>query len=670
MESVALECDYCGVQQEVYLAKRSVNLDACGCYCDQDHLDSHLRSQGHSKTHKKIKIVGLPQDTAGAETSLEQVGSPEEAEFIFMLYQLRMIFCTELVRSLLDKDNLSAKYEELRESNPKHLNDLFLLTDIFKFSLGKEMPEKNQAFVVQRIQSIFSEAKQTSNRHSDTALDRQLYMMIVKNTIDTLATLHVRTDQNNQKSIGGSILREGTSNGHTHAVITPETLNALQYVSLDELDLKRKTIVVTEGYYLEHHVQLVSRYPDFRDLNVNQLADILRNDTLAEPNFLLAERVGKVDLIGIESSSIKILEGHVSMKGLLQKEILMVRNFGKMPFYSSRAMVTVDVYFPIGIFGQNMHFVYSLQKADDLELVQEAVNKELLKLFIPGDMTLPPYQLKVRSMTNRIKDLKELLLQPEKYKTYQIIIDFDDIKFQIEREEALYSQSELEFFQAHCQDLRSEKFLTEAAALFSVPTQDLQKTLDKIEDRCSAPLKVGRVLRSLLIADLLRDLDSLHKLSFLFPPQMETGPKESCELIAAYYNKLCANRQYALRRNLELHSEPGKVIASALLQSNKADVLPRILCLTVSHTSISSLKDFFASLLQRTMKVNSRVSYELKSVLQIEYDPRGAAVGVFMKNAAEWTNWISNELLRSSSRWSKSKEVIAIFEQKVAWVSV
>ena len=129
IESLELTCQYCEATQDIYLTKRTEVFNSFQSFCDMDHLDRYLRSKSISKSSKKIKVVGLSDNADGMETSLEQVKTQAEAEFIFFLYQLRTICCTDIVRQLMAKENLSAKYEELRSSRPSSLNELFFLTD-------------------------------------------------------------------------------------------------------------------------------------------------------------------------------------------------------------------------------------------------------------------------------------------------------------------------------------------------------------------------------------------------------------------------------------------------------------------------------------------------------------------------------------------------------------
>ena len=670
IESLELSCQYCEATQDIYLTKRVEPSGDFQSFCDADHLDSYLRSQSVSKSNKKLKVVGLADNPDLMETSLEQISSATEAEFIFFLYQLRTLCCTDMVRQLMAKENLGAKYQELRSSQPNSLNDLFFLTDIFKFALGKEMPEQNQAFIVKRIQSIFKEAKTTSLNPSEDNInvDRAIYFMIVKNTIDTLVNLHIADPIQNTLVTHSSESTKGGQKIVRQAVAEPP--GALQYLSLEDLELKKKTIIVREGYYAEHHVQLTSRMPDFRDISVRQLMDSLRNYVYCEPDFLLAEKITKVDLVGNESSRLRVLNAKETLNGLLNKDILILRNFRKLPTTPVSELITIDVCMPSAVFGQTLHFAFNILKADDLEALQDLITTELQRYYLPTDAQHSPYQVKMKNISARTKELKDAITSGEMKKkgVFQIELRLDDIKFKPENEEALYSKAELEFFSSNLNSIYSDKFLTEAASFFSLTPVELKKTIEKLDDQCSTHLKVGRILRSILVGDKLRDLECLHKHSFLFPPLCETSAKENCELVVNYNAVLSASRRYPVRGQLDLHTNYASVVCSALQNQIGDAPLPKLLCITANHVSALTFKTYLDGLLQSSLEFNSKVKYVLKAVLQTEYDPRGVAVGIFMKNVAEWSQWKANDLLKPNSRWHKSKQVIAVFELQTTWI--
>lgn len=670
IESLELTCQYCEATQDIYLAKRAEPLGDFQCFCDIDHLDSYLRSRLISKANKKIKVVGLADNPDQIETSAEQVANASEAEFVFFLYQLRALCCTDTVRQLMAKDNLGAKYEELRTSQPNSLNDLFFLTDIFKFALGKEMPAQNREFIVKRIQSIFKEAKSASMKSAeDTSMvDRAIYMMIVKNTIDTLVNLHI----DNGKTLNGE---NGKTTQTQSAQRPPKQVNqeppaALQFLSLDDLELKKKSLVVKEGYYAEHHVQLTSRQPDFRDITVKQLVEALRSYVYCEPDFLLAEKITKIDLIGNESSRLRILSGKETLNFLINKDVIVLRNFRKPLTATMAEMVTVDICFPGCVFGQTMHFGFNLHKPEDLELLQDVVTNELKTLYLPVESAAStPYQLRIKNLQARVKELRESFAALAKdKKAFQIEVKFDDIKFKPESEESLYSQAELDFFASNVGSIYSEKFLTEAAAFFNLTPIEIKKTLEKLEDHCSGHLKVGRFLRSVMVGDKLRDLDSLHKLSFLFPPVLESSQKDSCELVSSYALVLASVRRQAVKGQLELHTSYAGSVCVALQKLSADAPLPKILCVTANHASALTHKAYLDGLLQGALAFNSKVRYELKAVLLTEIDSRSFASGYLMKYPAEWAQWKANDLPKSNARWHKSKQVTAVFELRTNWI--
>ena len=103
--------------------------------------------------------------------------------------------------------------------------------------------------------------------------------------------------------------------------------------------------------------------------------------------------------------------------------------------------------------------------------------------------------------------------------------------------------------------------------------------------------------------------------------------------------------------------------------------LPKLLCLTHCSDSPESL-ELFLNLSRPVLQINSNTSYELKTILQTEYDGRGMAMGKFIKSTQSILAWRAAKRIKvhppqgTEENEGSHQTTTAIFELKTGWIGV
>ncbi len=689
MQSQTLECSTCHRQLETFLAKRPITSKE-ECFCSEAHLDSYIANIG-TKAVKKLKIPDDLDYRKKAEVYLEDVSSPEEAELMYFFYTLRGICKCTIVEKLISPDAIKLRIQELQQSQQtKLMQDLFFIRDIFRLAKNESMTQNIQAFVMQRIQMIFMDAKNSAQGIPDNAaFDREIYRMIIKNTVETLFELY------------------SAENNGTYSRMLFEQPPATALHLMDLRDVPEQPVLalaIHEGPMKVYSVKVI--HPDM--ITISRIEETVRAEELSIIDFIILEKKVKQHLTGFEVVEMRLLDPIIRASGL--GELHVARNLNGIVRYDPKQHVTIHIHFNEKYFNQEMDFLFNISPSDQLSHVLERVSAELRRVLLPrkiADRKIILLQLKEQAKFE--ESLKSLFSSKnQSFRLLQIDISPSDIWFDRDQERTIYPEFELQLFESFRSEVILDRFLTDLAGLISKPLDELRGTLNSLlrEDQIniSQRLLENRYCRLIQLIERKRSIKDLHKFSFLFwypnngnLPGHDLVKRGLLPLSAVHkyteeldnkHEGILENRHYfqkidravevlppagqlfvpLLRSTLISTEDPSEVNQNEIPPEMTQMGLPKILCLQLGGTTPGSIT-LSRALVKPAIVLNSRTLYELKTILQTEYEARTGAIGLIVSTKAGFESWLVSERAQLSlSKNRKNRSTLAIYELKVNWI--
>lgn len=504
-----MKCTVCGIEEDILLTHPQQRISG-DHYCSELHLQTHTEDSTNDPPRKELKLHSGFEEHVEPEILAEQVKTAYDAEFMFFLFTIRALCSSDLAKSLLTKDNLSTTYKLLqREQQTKKIHDFLFITDIFKLALKKDIPAANKTFVVQRVQSILKDAK-IAALGSDQAppeIEREIYSMIAKNTLDTFVDIHVARPL-------------ASSQGQ---------VAAMHSLTISEVPIYRRVLDLVESPDKIHKIHVTSLERNYSDILIQNIADTVRSESLEVSDFCIVHKSKRLDLLGDETIQIRrVAVGETIEDWTNGHTYLLARNIGLKGRFDPRNSITVHVHFGSPTFEKEIDLCYNIPVGGSLEEVENRVTQTLNAVFVHErvDPANPVIKFILPEGLRDGSGFSSLFKgRDDEAKVIQIEASIGNIVFDLSREHLIYSPDENRFFQSFVKDIQTPKYLEDLSELTGLSKDEvegemkrliIESSLERLSVEAQETVVSLRCCRILLLAYRTHSLEGLHHLSFLF----------------------------------------------------------------------------------------------------------------------------------------------------------
>lgn len=653
-------------------------------FCSQGCYQTYIMSEKVGRKEVEEQMVKLVE--AGLQFSLEECQKKAQAEFIFFLHTMRALSECEILKLILSRENLVPKLQSLKtDQNKRNFTDFLFSTDIIKLALNIQMQPDRVNFIVSRIWEIAAEAREKImgiedelDDHIDT-VDGDIFQAIAKNTIDVILELgsdrislkksteseKVKASASSQTS---SYLKEGAA---SKDFASRQDMTRLQFVALEEESLKKMSVTVRDNGDILRKFTFLSSQEDFSDITVQMLAEKLCSEELYPTiDFIFLKRY-PVSLPGRflnQEKRISVIDFEENKWFNLPEDLLIARSVRPGSYYNPAVHFILNFHLSEENFVRAFDYFFYLQSPAEGPRLLELVAKLLTGDCLPKT-SRANIKLMIPKFEEELRALRDLCVSHmADHKILSIEILPCHIVFETMEEETIYMDDELAYAKTCEEEIRSEKFLLNLAAHSGIDHVSLRLAFQSMlsdpqlslldEDRANKL----RVLRCMRVAQLLSSSKgqniNLNRLSFIFAP---------------HRNKYLAarnNHTHSAQRNLkgtkvfeyDVSPDPGNYLIKLIGNTT----LPSILC--IKHDFSHSGNNLLQLLLRPEIVLNSRAKYQLKAVLETEYDPRGVCSCVSIKGDAI-TNQSNFAVISSRFLEGRPPKVLHLFfELQTYWL--
>ena len=681
-------CTVCDRQLKAIIGKeaslgnesRAETISFCSVICFQKHLE---HNKGQNQDHK----LDLPSlKDPGLQVSLEECANKSQAEFIFFLHLLRAISDCDIVKLILSRENLLQRLQKLQGvANKRPLADLVFSTDIMKLALNIQMPAEKISHVISRLWEIASEARDKLqcmdedigvDEHID-CVDREIFQAIAKTTIDNILELGSNRFKgySSAKEDMNEANVESQTSGKEHMVTEPLSKDrtdhrGLYFLDLEDDPLKSISITVRDNGSVLRKFKILVEESGEEEITFQSIANcITREDLRPGLDFIFLKKIFTVALDGEEEPGdrFQVISFSESVLDFTGEEIHLAHSSKPSMLYHSQAHVIVHLLLSAEHFVRRSDYFFYLQGPFEMVKVQEVASRLLTREYLhPGCSAR--LKLDIKGVVDRITALRDLCVSHmADHKVLSIEVLPADIIFEAEDEETIYSKEELDYFKTCEQEVRTERFLLTLAQKAGLEMSELKLSLKGILGDCSLfryeeekanRLRVYRCLRVARLLTRLPARHSCHDLSFVFGGQYGVHENQNG------YQLGHLHRAFPPTQVLEydLQPEAGRWLEKML----SAETLPKILCLRYNMGGHGQ------QLLQLFMRpeifLNPRSKYELKAVLQTEFDPRGVCSCVSIKNDSISNFSVFGPISSKFISGKPPKSLTLLFELQTQWL--
>lgn len=623
----------------------------------------------------------------GLQVCLEECANKAQAEFIFFLHLLRSISDCDIMKLILSRENLLKRLQTLQTlPNKKQLADLVFSTDIMKLALNISMTPERINHVVSRLWEIAGEARDklhlieediTIDEQID-CVDREIFQAIAKTTIDNLLELGSKklNSSCSPKLEMGEMNMEGQSSTSKDPMLNElshkekQEFKGLYFFDIEEDPLHTLHIVLRDNGNINRRFKILVEDAEVSEVTLQSIADcICREDLKPGLDFIFLKKSSQSTIDGEEEAleRFSILNFSESVSSLLKEEIFVAHSSKPGMAYSPQQHVLIHLYFPAETFVKHSNYFFYIQSPFEMGKVQETTSKLLTQEYLPVGCSAK-LRLDIRGIVERITALRDLCVSHMgDHKVLSIDVQPADVIFEAEDEETIYTKEELDYFKTCEHEVRSERFLLSLAMKACTELSTLRiklksmlsdPSLFQYDEVKANKLRVYRCLRASRILMRTTSKHRFHDLSFVFAGQYSNFEKLS-GFFASPIQKHFPPVQVL---DYDIQPEPGKWLQKYL----NSDVLPKILCLrynlgTQGHNLIQLL-------MKPEIMLSSNSRYELKAILQTEFDPRGVCSCVSIKNESisNFSNFGPLSYKFLSGRPPKS--LTLLFELQTQWL--
>lgn len=652
-------------------------LSFCSVSCFQIHSEQKQEFNFGQKNGE-----GTTRDT-GLQVCLEECSNKAQAEFIFFLHLLRSISDCDIVKLILSRENLLQRLQTLQtQQNKKQLADLVFSTDIMKLALNITMTPERTSQVVSRIWEIAGEARDKLHCLEEDmgideqidSVDREIFQAIAKTTIDNI--LDLGTDKllrlfspkleitqmktEGQSSSSKEPMMNELSNKEKHE------FKGLYFLDLEEDPFQHFYFVLRDNGNVNRRFKVLAEPSEISEITFQSIADcICREDLKPGIDFIFLKKMIQPAIDGEDEPGerFSVVNFHDSLISKLNEEIYIANSVKPGIVYNPMQHLILHLNFSSDFFVKTSNYFFYIQSPFEMAKVQETVSRLITKEYLI-ESAKARLKLDMKGVVERLNALRDLCVSHmADHKVISIEITPADILFETEDEESIYSQEELDYFKTCEQEVRSERFLMNLALKASLELRVLKlkikgmlsdPVLFHYEESKANRLRVFRCLRASRILTRSTMKHTFHDLSFVFAGQYGIHEK-----LMGLHSKHFPPSQVL---EYEKMPENGKWLQKFL----NSDTLPKILCMRYNMgTRGQNLVQLF---LKPEIVLNPKSRFELKAVLQTEFDSRGVCSCVSIKTDSI-TNFSTFGPLSSKFLSGKPpKSLTLLFELHTQWL--
>lgn len=681
-------CPQCGRECSAIVLVQPLGPGKEGChgqgYCSDLCFNIHLKHPFETKQKPTINL--LAETSKGPLISLDECSSRQQAEKVGLFNFLRAMAQTDVIQSLISDNNKLARFHALQNADEvKGLTDLAFAIDTVKMSLRLPLEPARAEFIVKRLQEIIEDAKdrliaEDGDLVFDQAerVEREIIHAIVKNTIETILELgsdHPRY-RFSPKKLNSRMAEEtifDLSSGSENDIPFEMAEGAcVHFQDIDDEVLQTVMITVAENGGGQHRFRIQTHRDDAAGPFLEKLADIIKAEELySSPEFVFVERRLDVDEHDIDSyiSCLRVVPFHERVKNVIDHKLHISRNIASKTVFKPETHTVIHLHFKKESFMQELNFFANLENTEELPLFEHQVSAHLCRLFLPPGCP-PLIALKLVRGREKLACLKDLFAGRQKdSKIVSIEVSGNDLVFNGQYEEHLYTKLELEFYDSFKNEVKSDRFMQSLAFCAGIEIADAKQHLelllvDKELDKRPSPqadlLRVYRCLRIVRILESGYDLLNLHPLSFALGLRLGE-PKKIFPIFRALGRPTPPPLTFRLLEHA-LHPSEGR----CLIQLLGTEKLPKILC--IRYEAGSRGIDLLTLLAKAEIEINTRTSYELKAILQTEFDPRGFCTSVTLCGDSITNKSAFSRMKGLLLENKPPKTLVLIFELKTSWL--
>jgi hypothetical protein len=678
-----LTCEHCARDLKVIAeSKQTRSLGICGqgycsATCYQISMDK-LKSLKHDRQSE----TSLIKDSS-LNVCLEECPKIAQAEFIFFLHLLRSISECDIMKLILSRDSLVDRFHALKLTpNKKAFADFIFSTDIMKLALKVQMPADRTNYVVSRLWEIAGEAREKLMGSEEDGeeqmdfVDREIFQAIAKTAIDNI--LDLGTENSQVKDIGEleaskSLYNSQATNGKESMIKEnshKSELHGLYFLELEEDPLKRATFTVKDNGGNQKRIIITSEEPDFSDVTFKVVADkICNEDLLPSLDFVFVKRYqySQPEQDEIPTNRFSVIEFEQRTWVEPGEEIFLAHSLRPGVGYSQVNHFVLNLNFPTEYFVKEADYFFYLHSPAEASRLQDVVSSYLCREFLPIG-SKAKLSLRISNLEERLTALRDLCISHmSDHKVVFIEVLPSDIMFEAEDEETIYSQEEIERYKTCEQEVRNERFLLNLALKACLDLSTLRmclqsilcdKSLSILPDQKADMLRIYRCLRIVRLLSNATAGYQLHNLSFVFAALVQDSENQTTSTPQP------ALPTYYPQSNMEYEIIPEE--ARWLLKLLGSTTLPKILCF--KHDMSVRGRNILQMLLKPEVILNSRAKYELKAVLQTEFDPRGVCTCVSIKEDIIRDHAQFSALVTRFMAAKPPKVVTLLFELQTHWL--
>ena len=526
-------CLQCGFKYQTIGVKE--NKTDGGSFCSSECLLDNLSRVGGEIGIKKL----FGQESEGYSNVLirlqEFYRDRSQTEYEFFLYRTRAVLSCKILKVLLSQENviLKSKILEKIPGNEKYLQDYFFTIGICKLSLGEEMSDEMKNWLNSRILGVLNTVKCEFKKPDKGAhQDKEIYMNIMKSTIDSLMNFHV--EPSSQTPIDRKKRRP---------------VNHIQFINCEDVKINKAHIKIKQSPFSQIKIDLLSLDMEFDDIIFEHIIREIENRySFSLPNgFTLLEKSKHRDDNNKISINIRPICRFEKAKKLLQfppnKEIILSRRIGSFNKKTEKRL-TVHFYFGPEYFGNEMDFCFDISGPGDIPEAQNLISRYLVEHFSNEAALVTSESLITFDVSDQLKslcsDINDLVMENRSdcHRIIQILVIPSHITLNWTLEEHLYRNQEIDIIKKHP---RRGDLFTDIKNDISYLTCAKPKKINKMIDHISRSVPIFQILNAQLnfeeklllrmfrFRNLLKSsevkINNLHPISFVFPPMNDSYSK-------------------------------------------------------------------------------------------------------------------------------------------------
>lgn len=657
---------------------------------------------------KKIKM---------ATVYVDECKTVFDSELIVMLHLMRCLTHCDHLKTVLDKWTDTTHYKYLESSqNLRGIEDLQFAVDLFLLALKQNLPPERSSAVMQRLKSICSAAKSSLSSNENSwpaeeqpgAIDREILLAIAKNCCDAL--LHIGREDSTSTALRDSnkenlddkrcMNQEQAENGNHVSPVkiidrnvskyastedsstqaNEEETFSLEYLDLSEEKLFRSSLIVEENGGKKNRIHVLCQSPLYEDLTIQHVADVLKSENL----FSLHEAIFIEKKTNSDNSDsrnprfvFRVVAPFEPLTEFCQQKsqlFMCPTNLPRVkidPRTHKVAHFTMDC----GPAGTLDHFALVAHPSDFLH-IQHDLATILTSRLVPGERG-GKLSVDFTRVMQHFRGVQELFAgRAEEWKVCSFELGTADLHWDCREELRLYSEEEIAWVRERAAVVRRADFLEKMGRVAGgTETREVREKMEEWLGEASMggvgveeveELRMLRCMRYLKLAAWRGSVRGLGWKDFLLGGEV---PRKTCEEVEAVLGVggLAGRAENSRRVQRVAEYELAPRAGRCLLQALESTRLPKIVCMK-SDGMEGGGRESLGVFLRGEVELNSRVRYELRGVVEAEYDPRGVCTVVYADTEVVRDRVALDQLRSTVLSGRPPKNVYLVFELRSQWI--